>query len=78
MEGLKMQISSLEVANQVVSKNPDLDWNGWEIVHDVQDDSAEYSTEGIFKRVTGKWYRRISYPFIEGTGWDIPSTLIRV
>lgn len=72
-----MKITTLEQAENVVNNNSGLSWDGWEIVYKVQDDGAEYDVRGAYDRGTGKWYKRISYPYVNGTGWDIPSTLIK-
>jgi hypothetical protein len=71
-----MQIQTLEDAEAIVQSNSNLSWDGWTIVHSVQDDSAEYDVSGAYDRRVGKWFRRISYP-VNGTGWDIPKSLLK-
>ena len=72
-----MRIKTLEQAEEVVASSSQLDWYGWDIVHQLQDDNAEYDIHGTYDRGTGKWFKRISYPYVNGTGWDIPNTLIK-
>jgi hypothetical protein len=72
-----MKIQTLDEAENIVSKSKNLSWDGWNIVHKVRDDSAEYDASGSYDRSLGKWFRRVSYPYINGTGWDIPNSLIK-
>ena len=72
-----MQIQTLDEAEVVVQNSKNLSWDGWTIIHSVQDDSAEYDTSGAYDRGVGKWFGRISYPYINGTGWDIPKSLLK-
>lgn len=72
-----MIIQNLDDAEVIVSNTRNLSWEGWNIVHKVQDDSAEYDVHGVYDRRVEKWFRRISYPYINGTGWDIPNSLLK-
>lgn len=72
-----MKIQNLDEAETIVSNSNNLMWEGWNIIHKVQDDSAEYDVRGAYDRSVGKWFRRISYPYINGTGWDIPNSLLK-
>ena len=72
-----MKITDLADAEKIVQNNAHLGWDGWQIIYKVQDDDAQYDIRGSYDRGTGKWYKRISYPYINGTGWDIPNTLIK-
>jgi len=72
-----MPIQTLEEAENIVSSNKNLSWEGWDIVHKVRDDSAEYDVRGSFDRSVGKWFRRIAFPYVNGTGWDIPKSLLK-
>lgn len=72
-----MRIKTLEQAEEIVTSSPQLDWHGWDIIYKVQDDNAEYDVNGSYDRGVGKWFKRISYPYVNGAGWDIPNTLIK-
>lgn len=73
-----MEINDLQIAEDIVKANPQLSWVGWTIVHSVQDDAAEYDYRGYYDRNKEKWFRRISYPFVDGTGWVLPDSLIKI
>lgn len=72
-----MVIKSLSDAEDIVNSISSLSWDGWTIVHKVQDDSAEYDVRGSYDREVGKWFRRIPYPCIENTGWVVPDSLLK-
>jgi hypothetical protein len=70
-------IQNLEQAEEVVNNHPQLTWVGWTIAHLTQDDGAEYTRHGVYNKKEGKWFRRISYPYISGTGWVLPNSLFK-
>ena len=72
-----MKIQNLDEAEAIVANSKSLSWEGWDIIHLTQDNSAEYDVRGVYDKGVGKWFRRISYPYINGTGWDIPNSLLR-
>ena len=72
-----MILASLNEAEAFVSKNKKVKWDGWIIIQDIQDDNAEYLMSGVYNRETGKWYRRIQYPYVDGTGWELPDSLTK-
>lgn len=65
-----MFVSSLQVMEQIVDHRPDLEWNGWDVIHYKKSDSAEFSQNAAFKN--GSWYKKIVYPITEN-GWSIPN-----
>lgn len=64
-----MLIKELEKMELLVSKNKQLSWDGWDVVHRYQSDRAWSSTNGVF--VNGKWYMEKRYA-PSRNGWDIP------
>lgn len=70
-----MVIKNLDDAEVIVDNNPNLSWDGWTIIHKVQDDSAEYDIRGSYDREVGKWFRRIPYQYVDNTGWVVPNSL---
>jgi len=72
-----MKIMSLNDAESFVDSHNKLSWDGWTIIQDIQDSDAEYRNDGVYNRETGKWYRRIQYPYIDGTGWELPDSLTK-
>jgi hypothetical protein len=70
-----MIISEQSSAEDIVNKNPNLSWDGWNIVHRVQDDYAEYLPVGVFDNLTLQWYRQTVYPCTE-MGWELPESVM--
>jgi hypothetical protein len=69
-----MLISSIEKMEEIVSKNKELKWDGWDVVHFYPSEKAKTSKFGA--RFDDKWCmsRRIE---ITEKGWDIPNKLVR-
>lgn len=70
-----MKITDIDEMEKIVAKNPNLSWDGWDVVHHVQDDYAEYNMFGSFNKNLGKWFKTVRYSCDEG-GWDIPNSVI--
>jgi len=70
-----MLICDLKELEKIVENNPNLHWDGWNVVHIKQQDDAQYSAQGVFNRDTGKWYTKQVY-CLDGIGWDIPNEVI--
>jgi hypothetical protein len=70
-----MKITELSEAERIVSNNPDLSWDGWNIQYIIQDDYAEFLHIGFFDPFSQKWYKRFIFECLED-GWDIPDSVI--
>lgn len=70
-----MLVSDLNDAEDIVSKNPNLSWDGWNIVCLLQDDYAEFLSIGWFDTSTKSWYKKTIYPCTED-GWHLPELLM--
>ena len=70
-----MKITSLNDAETIVNNNPDLSWDGWNIVYIQQDDYAEFLHIGFFDKSSQKWYKKFVFECLED-GWDIPDSVI--
>ena len=66
---MNMKISSLEKAEQIVSKNKNMHWDGWDIVHLIEDPNGYIDSTGIFKN--DKWHTSNIFK-LEDNGWNIP------
>ncbi len=70
-----MVIKNLDDAEIMVNNHPNLSWDGWTIIHKIQDDSAEYDIRGSYDKKAGKWFRRIPYQYVDDMGWVVPNSL---
>lgn len=64
-----MIINNLEKMENIVNKNKNLSWIGWDIVDRKKSDAGRTSINGV--RVNGEWYLQKIYP-VTKLGWDIP------
>lgn len=69
-----MLISSLEKMEDVVRKNKDLKWDGWDVVHSYPSNKGRTSPWGM--RVGSKWFLQKRFPVTE-KGWEIPNRFMR-
>lgn len=69
-----MLISSLENMEQIVKKNKELKWDGWNVIHFYASEKARTSRFGA--RINGKWCMVRRFPITE-KGWEIPNKLVR-
>ena len=63
-----MLISNLEKMESVINTNPNLSWDGWNVVHTKQSNDAIYKTNGAF--INGSWYIKTVYS-PGRDGWNI-------
>jgi hypothetical protein len=70
-----MLISDIKEMERIVENNPELYWDGWNVIRATQSDHAEYENSGVFNRATGKWYKKEVYP-ADGIGWEIPDSVM--
>ena len=63
-----MLISTLEKMESVVNSNPNLSWDGWNVIHFKQANDAVYKTNGAF--VNGSWHIKTVYS-PDRNGWNI-------
>jgi hypothetical protein len=69
-----MNVKSLEQMETIVSKNKDLSWDGWTVVHTYKSEKGSTSNRGRF--IDGKW--NIQTLFVpNNTGWEIPDKYVR-
>ena len=69
-----MLISSIENMEKIVSKNKELKWDGWDVVHFYPSEKARTSKFGA--RVNDKWCMVKRFEITE-KGWDIPNKIMR-
>lgn len=69
-----MKINTLKKAEELVSSNPFLSWDGWDINYTYQDSSGYFKKEGIYK--DNKWHIKEVYKYTNG-GWNIPDERIK-
>jgi hypothetical protein len=65
-----MFVSSLTEMEQIVSFRPDLEWDGWNVIHYKKNSSAQFDKKGAYK--DGQWYKKTVYAVTEN-GWSIPN-----
>lgn len=68
-----MLVNSLTEMEQIVAYRPDLEWDGWDVVHYKKNNSAQFDKNGAFKN--GSWYKKTVYP-ISSDGWIIPNNMV--
>jgi hypothetical protein len=69
-----MLIKTYEQMSNIVENCRKLEWDGWDVVAYVQDDTGFFEMDGVFKEE--KWYVRKTYK-LEKDGWDIPDRVIK-
>lgn len=69
-----MLIKSLEQMESIVSSNNELDWLGWDVVHNVYNPTAQTKKDGV--RINGKWYIQKKFA-LSTVGWEIPDKFLR-
>lgn len=67
-------ITNLETMEEIVSKNNNLSWDGWNVVEVKPSTSAMFKTDGAF--INGKWYTKKVYSYGD-KGWAIPNKYVR-
>lgn len=69
-----MLITNLEDAEQIVKRNPMLEWDGWTIVHMRRNNAAWMQRNGVIRN--GLWYQRTRI-VPDRKGWNVPKKYIR-
>ena len=69
-----MKISDLQKMESIVSGNPFLAWDGWNVVFLEKDQDASLKKNAAF--IDSSWHKKIVF---ENTGgvWDIPDSILR-
>ena len=65
-----MFVTSLTEMESIVSFRPDLEWDGWNVVHYKKNGSAQFDKKGSYKN--GEWHKKTVYAVTEN-GWSIPN-----
>lgn len=65
-----MRVKSLEMMEQIVSKNKSLSWDGWNVVELIKNPSAMFKPNGAI--INGVWFVRNIFT-AERDGWRIPN-----
>ena len=63
-----MNITTLEQMETIVSANPQLKWEGWNVIHLSPSNTAMFKTNGAF--INNKWYIKTVYS-PDQNGWKI-------
>lgn len=69
-----MLITSLQKMEEIVVSQPQLDWEGWDVVMYKKNNAAQFHVNGVYRN--GEWYNKFTYPITE-SGWSIPERLAR-
>jgi DNA modification methylase len=69
-----MKISDLQKMESIVSNNPSLIWDGWNVVFLEKDQDASLKKNAAF--IDSTWHKKVVF---ENTGgvWDIPDSILR-
>jgi hypothetical protein len=69
-----MKISDLHKMESIVSGNPSLSWEGWNVVFLEKDQDASLKKNAAF--IDSNWHKKVVF---ENTGgvWDIPDSILR-
>jgi hypothetical protein len=69
-----MKISDLNKMESIVSGNPSLTWDGWNVVFLEKDEEASLKKNAAF--IDSTWHKKVVF---ENTGgvWDIPDSILR-
>ena len=69
-----MRISDLHKMESIVSGNPSLMWDGWDVVFLEEDRDASLKKNAAF--VDSKWHKKIVFEN-NGGEWNIPDSILR-
>jgi hypothetical protein len=69
-----MKIDSLEKMESIVSGNPSLTWEGWNVVFLEKDEQASLKKNAAF--INSTWHKKVVFENIGGA-WDIPDSILR-
>ena len=68
-----MQITSLEMMEDIVKNNDNLSWDGWTVLENKTNENGMLSKDGAF--VNGMWIVQKRYE-ATANGWEIPNKLV--
>jgi len=63
-----MIVNTLNKMEEIVSANPSLSWEGWNVIHLAKSNNAMYKTNGAF--INNQWQIKTVYS-PDRNGWDI-------
>jgi len=66
-------VSSLRIMEDIVDRDPDLGWDGWDVLMYSKKHTSFMNKKAVFR--DGKWKRVERYPAGE-EGWTIPESLV--
>ena len=66
-------VSSLKIMEDIVDRDPNLDWDGWDVVSHSKRGTNFMNPKAVLRY--GQWRRVDRYPVGE-EGWIIPETLV--
>jgi hypothetical protein len=69
-----MKIDSLEKMESIVSGNPSLTWEGWNVVFLEKDEQASLKKNAAF--INSTWHKKVVFENAGGV-WDIPDSILR-
>lgn len=67
-----MFVSSLHKMEKIVDFNPELSWEGWDVVRYKKNASSQFEPTGSFYK--GSWHKKFVFPLNKG-GWSIPDRI---
>ena len=70
----KMQVTSLEKMESIVSQNSSLSWDGWNVVELIKNPAAVTRPNAAI--VNGVWHIKNVFT-VDHDGWRIPSKYVR-
>lgn len=69
-----MMMNNLEQMEDIVKINKSLSWNGWDVVHILENASGYMDKNGAF--INEKWHIKQTFK-LERHGWDIPKKFLK-
>jgi hypothetical protein len=69
-----MKISDLQKMESIVSGNPSLTWEGWNVVFLEKDEQASLKKNAAF--INSTWHKKVVFENAGGF-WDIPDSILR-
>jgi hypothetical protein len=69
-----MNIKSLEQMEEIVKKQKNLSWEGWDVIQTSPNPVAWRYPNGRF--IKGKWYVQKRFP-VTANGWELPNNVAR-